>query len=141
MIEATRTRLSSTGEWLTAALFLLITCIVALLVVRELRVAPRAFAAATTTTGATATSAAVPAEAVSVPALMLGAHEIRVGDSARDTLGGLDASIVLVKQVDERGPLGPRQIRSYQLAGSSFILVFEPFERAGEARVAAIYLQ
>ena len=108
MIEATRARLSSTGEWLTAALFFVITCIVALLVVRELRVAPRAFAAATAATAATATSAAVPAEAVSVPALMLGAHEIRVGDSARDTLRGLDPSIALVKQVDEQGPLGRR---------------------------------
>jgi len=40
-----------------------------------------------------------------------------------------------------RGPLGAREIRSYQLAGTKFILVFEPFERRGEPRVAAIYLQ
>jgi hypothetical protein len=138
VIEATRTRLSFTGEWLTAGLFLVATCIVALLVVRELRVAPQAFASTPAPTAATAT---VPAEAVSVPTLMLGLHEIRVGDTASDTLGHLDASIVLVKQTDERGPLGPRQIRSYQLAGTNFILVFEPFERAGEPRVAAIYLQ
>jgi hypothetical protein len=140
VIEATRARLSFTGEWLTAALFLAATCVVAMLVVRELRVAPQAFASATASATTTA-AATVPAEAVSVPTLMLGAHEIRVGDSARDTLGRLDPSIVLVKQADERGPLGPRQIRSYQLAGTNFILVFEPFERAGEPRVAAIYLQ
>jgi len=139
VIEATRTRLSVTGEWLTAALFLAATLVVALLVIRELRVAPQAFApAANANTTPTAT---VPADAVSVPTLMLGAHEIRVGDPAQTTLERLDPSIALVKQVDERGPLGPRQVRSYQLAGTSFILVFEPFERAGEPRVAAIYLQ
>ena len=140
MIEATRTRLSFTGEWLIAALFLAATGVVVLLVVRELRVAPQAFASANTTPATTAT-ATVPPEAVSVPTLMLGAHEIRVGDSANDTLKSLDASIVLVRQSDERGPLGPRQVRSYQLAGTNFILVFEPFERSGESRVAAIYLQ
>jgi hypothetical protein len=140
VIGVTRTRLSFTGEWLTAALFLAATAVVAMLVVRELRVAPQAFAGTSAADAATAV-ASVPAEAVSVPALMLGAHEIRVGDSARETLSRLDGSILLVKQTDERGPLGPRQIRSYQLAGSGFILVFEPFERAGELRVAAIYLQ
>ena len=140
MIEVTRTRLSFTGEWLTAALFLVATAVVVLLVVRELRVAPRAFAGGRTANPSTAT-ATVPAEAVSVPALMLGTYEVRVGDSARETLSRLDRSIRLVKQTDEQGPLGPRQIRSYQLAASGFILVFEPFERAGELRVAAIYLQ
>src|SRR5262249_6921442 len=134
------TRLSFTGEWLIAALFLAATGVVVLLAVRELRVAPQAFSSANTTPAAPAT-ATVPSEAVSVPTLMLGAHEIRVGDSASDTLEGLDASIVLVKQADERGPLGPRQVRSYRLAGTNFILVFEPFERSGESRVAAIYLQ
>ena len=139
MIEVTRTRLSFSGEWLTAALFLVATAVVALLVVRELRVAPQAFAGGTAAIPSTA--ATLPAEAVSVPALMLGTYEIRVGDSARETLNRLDGSIRLVKQTDEHGPLGPRQIRSYQLAASGFILVFEPFERAGELRVAAIYLQ
>jgi hypothetical protein len=140
VIEATRARLSFTGEWLTAGLFLVATCVVAMLVVRELRVAPQAFTSATPSPETTA-APTVPAEAVSIPTLMLGAHEIRVGDSAQTTLDHLDRSIALVKQADEHGPLGPRQIRSYQLAGTNFILVFEPFERAGEPRVAAIYLQ
>src|SRR5262249_29962512 len=131
--------ISSYAEWLIAALFLAATCIVALLVVRELRVAPQAFAQASSQ--ATTATATVPPEAVSVPTLMLGAQEIRVGDPADDTLKRLDPSIVLVTQADERGPLGPRQVRSYQLAGTNFILVFEPFERSGESRVAAIYLQ
>jgi hypothetical protein len=79
-----------------------------------------------------------------VPSLVLGAHEIRVGDSRADALAQLsrlDPSVTLVKQSEERGPLGPRETRALQLGGTNFILVFEPFERKGESRVAAIYLQ
>ena len=41
----------------------------------------------------------------------------------------------------ERGPNGERVTRFYERAGTRFVLVFEPFERNAEARVAAIYLQ
>ncbi|PYQ72166.1 MAG: hypothetical protein DMG04_18595 [Acidobacteria bacterium] len=136
MIEATRTRLSFTGEWLTAALFLAATLVVAVLVVRELRTAPPALASEPAPTATT-----VPPDAVSVPTLMLGTNEIRVGDLEADALARLDASVTLVKQSTERGPLGARTVRSYQLSGTSFILVFEPFERRGTPRVAAIYLR
>jgi hypothetical protein len=44
------------------------------------------------------------------------------------------------RQEIDRGTLGERLTRFYEYAGSKFILVFEPFERNGEARVAAIYL-
>jgi hypothetical protein len=136
VIEATRTRLSFTGEWLTAALFLAATLIVAVLVVRELRTPapPRVSEPAPTAT-------TVPPDAVSVPTLMLGTNEIRVGDLEADALARLDRSVTLVKQSTERGPLGERSVRWYQLSGTGFILVFEPFERRGEPRVAAIYLQ
>ena len=47
----------------------------------------------------------------------------------------------LVSQAEEQGPLGVREVRAYQLAGTKFILVFEPFERRGAPRVATlIYL-
>ena len=138
---ATRPRLSSSGEWLTAAAFLAATLLVGSLVVRELRGVPQAFSGPTEQPSA-ATSEAVPPEAVSVPALMLGAaNEIRVGDRADAAVSRLDAGVVLVKTTVEGGPLGPREVRSYQLSGTRFILVFEPFERRGEPRVAAIYLQ
>jgi hypothetical protein len=44
------------------------------------------------------------------------------------------------RQEVERGTLGERLTRFYEYAGSKFIVVFEPFERGGEPRVAAIYL-
>jgi hypothetical protein len=140
VIDAPRPRVSFTAEWITAVAFLAGTLLVGLLVVRELRVAPSATASASEPTTSPAT--AVPADAVSVPTLMLGGdQEIKVGDRAADALAHLGPAVTLVKTVEERGPIGAREIRSYQLAGTSFILVFEPFERRGEIRVAAIYLQ
>jgi len=40
----------------------------------------------------------------------------------------------------DRGTLGERLTRFYEYGGSHFILVFEPFEKGGEARLGAIYL-
>jgi hypothetical protein len=138
-MEATRPRPSLSGDWFIAAALLAATLLVGVLVVRELRGAPRAVAAAEPATPA---DVAVPADAVSVPTLLLGAgNEIRVGDARAEALTRLDASVTLVSQAEERGPLGMREVRAYQLSGTKFILVFEPFERRGAPRVAAIYLQ
>ena len=139
-MEATRPRPSISGDWFIAAALLAATLLVGVLVVRELRGAPRAVAGAAEPV--TTATVAVPSDAVSVPALMLGAgNEIRVGDARGEALARLDASVTLVSQAEERGPLGVREVRAYQLAGTKFILVFEPFERRGAPRVAAIYLQ
>jgi len=139
-MDATRGRLSLTAEWIPAAVLLVGTVLVAVLMVRELRVAPRAVASVPEPVSATAN--AVPADAVSVPALMLGAErDVRVGNFADDALAKIGSTAALVKQVAERGPLGARDVRTYRLAGTTFILVLEPFERNGAPRVAAIYLQ
>jgi hypothetical protein len=138
---ATGSRLRFSGEWLAAAAFLVATLVVGSLVVRELRFAPQAFADGGGEQTST-TSAGVPADAVSVPKLMLGeANEIGVGDRVDAAVARLGAGVVLVKTAVERGPLGPREVRSYELSGTRFILVLEPFERGGEPMVAAIYLQ
>jgi len=138
MLEATRTRISFSGEVLTAAAFLAATVLVGLLIVRELRVAPRAFS---TPAQATATSTAVPPEAVSVPALTFGRHEIRVGDGLAVALTRLDPTIKMTNKIVETGPLGQREVRSYEVSGMRVILVAEPFERGAEPRLSAIYLQ
>jgi hypothetical protein len=140
-MEVTRTRPSLSGDWLIAAALLAATILVGALVVRELRDVPRATAAAAAES-ASAGSVSMPADAVSVPTLMLGAgNEIRVGDARDAALARLGATVTLLKQSEQRGPLGVRELRAYQLAGTKFILVFEPFERRGAPRVAAIYLQ
>lgn len=139
MMDATRTRLSFTGEWITAAALLAGTILVGSLVVRELRVAPRAFPPADVSS---ATTAAVPPDGVSVPTLMLGpATRIAVGDPLEQAVASLDASVTLALSTRERGPLGVREIRHYSLAGTNFTIVAEPFERNGKLRIASIYLQ
>ncbi len=45
-----------------------------------------------------------------------------------------------VQSVDKT-PQGERLTRFYEHAGTQFVLVFETFERGGERRVAAIYLE
>jgi hypothetical protein len=139
LTDATRTRLSFTGEFFIAAAFLVATAAVGLLIARELRVTPRASAAGS---AAPAPAEAVPADSVSIPALMLGeTSEIRVGDRVEPALARLGTGATLVKQSSSEGLLGLREIRSYELSGTKFMLVLEPFERGGEPRVAAIYLQ
>jgi hypothetical protein len=78
-----------------------------------------------------------------VPVLTLGTSEIKVGDlmsAAVSRLAAAAPGLQQVRRATERGPIGLREIRWYQLSGTSFIVVFEPFERRGEPRIAAIYL-
>ena len=141
MLEATRTRISFSGEVLAAAAFLAATVLVGWLIVRELRVAPGTLSTPAEAAASGSTSDAVPPEAVSVPRLTFGAHEIKVGDTLPVALSHLDSTITLAKKVVQTSPLGQREIRSYEISGVRFILVAEPFERGAEPRVSAIYLQ
>src|SRR5262249_8675144 len=105
--------------------------VVALLLIREIRVAPQAFA------NSAAAAAGVPSEVVSVATLVLAPdRQIHVGDRKPDTIARL-LSQTLVKQTEERGPFGLCEVRAY----TGFTLVFEPLARADEQRVAAIYVQ
>jgi hypothetical protein len=119
-------------QWAATAAVVAMAIVLVSLIVRELRFAS-SFGATSDAAGATV----LPREAVSVPTLVLaeGRH-VRVGESRSDALAQL-ASLKLLKRIDEAGPLGAREVRSYQ----GVTLVFEPFERAGDPRVAAIYLQ
>jgi hypothetical protein len=143
IVDATRSRLGLAADWLTAGTLLVGTVVVAALVVLELRTTSAVPSGANALERVGAADAAVPPEAVAVPALTLGTSEIKVGDSRSDALSRLTAfspAPRVTRQTTERGPLGPREVRWYQLSGTSFILVFEAFERHGEPRVAAIYL-
>jgi hypothetical protein len=137
-MDATRVRLSFEPDHFAEHLHHAVVAIVVMLalvavplLVREIRFAPQAFA----TTAAVATG--VPTEVVSVATLVLAAdRQIHVGDAKPDTIARL-ASQTLVKLTEERGPFGLREVRDY----AGFTLVFEPLARAGDPRVAAIYVQ
>jgi hypothetical protein len=136
---ATRERVSFPAEWITAVVFLAATVLVGGLILRELRAVPQAFISSADRISAIP---AVPPEAVLVPTLVLGENlEIRVGDAADTALARVMGVARLTAEQNERGPLGARQIRSYKLGSTNFIVVAEPFERGGATKVSAIYLQ
>ena len=138
-----RLRLAPMIEWIVAAGFLFATIAVASLVIRELQ-GPARTSASTTPAAAPLIASvppAVPPRAVSVPVLpFLDGKEIRIGATATEVAATLGRAAEGGRQEVDRGTLGERLTRFYEYAGSRFILVFEPFERNGEARVAAIYL-
>lgn len=138
-----RLRLAPVLEWLVAAAFLTATLAVASLIVRELRSpAPlRAVSADAARPIVATVPPAVPARAVSVPVLpFLDGKEIRVGETVSAVAARLGRAAESGRQEIDRGSLGERLTRFYEYNGARFIVVFEPFERNGEARVAAIYL-
>lgn len=137
-----RFRLGPVLEWLVAAAFLCATIAVGLLVVRELRGSVPVRAAMPAARSYVASMPpSVPSRAVSVPVLpFLDGKEIKVGATAVAVAELLGRAAEVGRQEVDRGTLGERLTRFYEYAGSKFILVFEPFERNGEARVAAIYL-
>lgn len=137
-----RVRFGPALEWLVAAAFLLATLGVASLILRELRTAPVLTAPARPMAAPAALPAAVPARAVSVPVLLLlDGRQVRVGDSVHRVAETLGRSAEVGTQVVDRGALGDRLTRFYEHQGTRFLLVFEPFERSGQLRVAGIYLQ
>ena len=143
-MTAIRLRLESALEWGIAAAFLAATLAVASMIFQDLR-GPGVLRAAEGPSAAaasvSATPAAVPAGAVSVPVLPFGdGKEIRVGDTAAAVAARLGGGAERGREEADRGRLGPRLTRFYEYAGFRFIVVYEPFERNGEPRVGAIYL-
>jgi len=134
-------RLGPVLEWLIAAAFLCATVAVGSLIVRELRAPAQVRVAQPARPLVTSIPSVIPARAVSVPVLpFLDGKEIRVGETASAVAARLGRAAESGRQEIDRGSLGERLTRFYEYGGSRFIIVFEPFERNGEARVAAIYL-
>lgn len=139
---ASRLHIAPIVEWLIAAAFLCATVAVASLIVRGLQGPARISAEAPAARPLVASMPpSVPARAVSVPVLpFIDGKEIRIGATTAAVAASLGRAAESGRQEVDRGTLGERMTRFYEYAGSRFILVFEPFERNGEARVAAIYL-
>jgi hypothetical protein len=136
-----RFRLAPVFEWVVAALFLIATLAVGSMIMRQLRPAPSLQSAPAARPLVASIPSAVPPRAVSVPVLpFLDGKEIRIGETVSAVAARLGRAAESGRQEVDRGSLGERLTRFYEYAGSRFILVFEPFERNGEVRVAAIYL-
>jgi hypothetical protein len=129
----TTLRLSAAAEWLVAALFLLATLSVAVLIVRELTRQPARQRRPGRLGAARACPPAMPAGAVSVPVLALAdGTELRVGQTLSAIASRLGRSAESGRQEVDAGLLGERLTRFYDFRGQQFILVFEPAERLGE---------
>ena len=136
-----RFRFAPVFEWIVAAGFLGATVLVGSLIFQELRPAPAARVAPAARPIVASVPPAVPAGAVSVPVLpFLDGKEVKIGETVTTVAARLGRAAESGRQEVDRGSLGERLTRFYEYGGSRFILVFEPFERNGEARVAAIYL-
>jgi hypothetical protein len=136
-----RFRLAPVFEWVVAALFLVATVVVGSMILRQLTPPPAVRAVPAARPVIASIPAAVPPRAVSVPVLpFLDGKEIRIGETVSTVAARLGRAAENGRQEVDRGSLGERLTRFYEYAGSRFILVFEPFERNGEVRVAAIYL-
>jgi hypothetical protein len=137
----TTLRLSAAAEWLVAALFLLATLSVTVLIVRELTSVGPPVSAAPAVQGLSSVPAAIPAGAVSVPVLALAdGTELQVGQTLSAIASRLGRSAESGRQEVDRGLVGDRLTRFYDFKGMQFILVFEPPERLGEPTLMAIYL-
>ena len=135
-------RLGPVLEWLLAASFL--GCVIALgaLIIREVRAAPLPpLSAPVARLLSASVPSAVPSRAVSVPMLPFrDGEELRVGDTVESVAATLGRAAEVGRQEVDRGAYGERLTRFYEYSGTRFILVFEPFERNGDARLAGIYL-
>jgi hypothetical protein len=141
-MEATRVRFGSAIEWGLAVVFILGVMGIGSIVVRETRTLTAAMPVSAREVTPPAPPAGVPARVVSVPVLLLPkGKDVRVGDSASQIAARLGREAEVGSQTVERAPLGERLTRFYEYGAMRFVLVFEPFERDGEPRVAAIYLQ
>jgi hypothetical protein len=144
-METTHQRFTSILEWAVAVAFIAAMLVVGSIVVREFRTVSALTtvrASAREAVPAQAAPVGVPPRAISVPMLLLSnGTEVRVGETMTAIVERLGQHVVVGKQAIERAVHGQRVTRFYDHAGTSFVLVFEPFEANAEPRVAAIYLQ
>ena len=141
MDSVARARFGAVVEWAIAVAFLAATFAVGSLVLRELRAEPSATAAPLASGVPASLPASVPERAVSIQALPLAdGAQIKIGETLSVVSARLGRAAESGRQDIDRGALGERLTRFYEYEGVRFILVFEPFERSGEPRVAAIYL-
>lgn len=141
-MNATRIRIGALVEWLVAA-----ACIIAVLLAgsflsRELRTvrAVMPVIAREARASLVAAPAAIPPGAVSLPMLLLGdGLSVQVGDPLGVVSQRLSQALSTQPPSAERAPNGERETRFYEHRGTRFQLVFEPFEKGAEPRLAAIY--
>lgn len=139
-MDAVRARFGAL-EWLVAAAVLFAALAAGSVIVRDLRaVTPPDRDAHPTVSALLPTS--VPGRAISVPMLLLqDDKEVRLGDTEASVAALLGRSAETGIEYVDRTSAGDRITRFYEHLGRRFVLVFEPSQSSGDARVGAIYVQ
>jgi hypothetical protein len=141
-MDATRFRFAAVVEWAMAAAAILAVVAVAAFAEREVRTvtAVTPVSAREATPPLHATPAAIPPGSVSIPLVVLSdGNEIHVGDTLSDARKRLGRNAEIAPPATERIPNGERVTATYEHSGIRFRLVFEPFDKGSEPRVAGIY--
>ncbi len=142
-MDASRLRLGSAADWSVAAIFLVATVGVAGLIVHELTSITTPTSATPDAVGApSVVPSALPSLSIPVSVLPLpDGEQLRLGDGFEKVSRVLGRRAETGVQTVERGRMGQRVTRGYQVGTLRFMLVLEPFERNGELRIAGIYVQ
>lgn len=141
-MDAPRTRLRATAEWLAAAAIVAVLVTIGSTAIRDFRSVTAVTPVSAREVSAARPTASIPARATSVPLLLLGdGLEVRIGDAARDVMDRLAVAVETAPPSVERGPYGERLTRWLVYRNMSFALVIEPFARDTEPRVTAIFLR
>ena len=142
-MEATRARFGSVLEWIVAAAFMVAAFFGGSVIMRELRTVDAAMPVIAREAVVNVVAPdGLPPRAVSVPVLLLpDGRQVRVGETFAAIAGRLGREAEVGTQTVEPGRFGDRLTRFYEHQGTRFVLVFEPSERDGVPKVAAIYLQ
>jgi hypothetical protein len=141
-MDATRFRFGAVVEWAVAAAAIVAVVALGSFAEREVRTvtAVTPVIAREAASPHIVTPAAIPPGSVSIPILVLSdGKEISVGDTLSDVRTKLGRSAEIGTPVTERVPHGERATATYEHSGIRFRLVFEPFDKGAEPRVAGIY--
>ena len=141
-MDPARFRFGAIVEWAVAAAAIVAVVALASFAAREVRTvtAVTPVIAREAATPAIAPPAAIPPGAISVPLLLLSdGTKIDIGESASQVATRLGRTAEVAAPAIERALHGERVTRTYERQGIRFRVVFEPFDKGAEPRVAAIY--
>ena len=141
-MEATRFRFGAIVEWAVAAAAIVAVIALGSFAEREVRTvnAVTAVIAREVPASLVDPPAAIPPGSVSLPLLLLNdGKEIHIGETVSDVIARLGKRAEIAAPSIERVPSGERVTRAYEHGGIRFRLVFEPFDKGAEPRVAGIY--
>jgi hypothetical protein len=141
-MDAARFRLGAIVEWAVAAAAIVALVALASFADREVRTvtAVTPVIAREAPSRSIVPPAAIPPGAISVPLLLFSdGTKIDIGEPASRVAARLGPSTEVAPPAVERAPHGERVTRTYEHQGIRFRLVFEPFDKGSDPRVAAIY--